>query len=337
MKTKSKIVAVALASSFAFATLMAGSAHAVTPARHDGGGGGGGFAVRCEFSHTDNVDPIVMPGKKMVSHSHKFFGNTTTDENSTGASLLAGNSTCEDPNNLSAYWVPALYQDGIEVDPIRVKVGYGALRGEVTAFPNGFMALTGKSDDTARWGCQVRGQRPIYTSSAANVPTCTGSEHLVAEIIFGECWDGASLDSADHRSHLANSERVDMGRSQCPSTHPVRVPRVSVEVEYPQQARGGSGITLASGAASTLHADIFEAWVSDSLQAKINESSGQRQQGPRGNDGQANGQRQQGPRGNDGQANGQRQQGPRGNQTNRPARAAQPTQQEPNQSTPVPA
>lgn len=184
------------------------------------------------------------------------------------------------------------------------------------------MALTGKSDDTARWGCQVRGQRPIYTSSAANVPTCTGREHLVAEIIFGECWDGTSLDSADHRSHRVNTERVGMGGSQCPSTQPVRVLRVSVEVEYPQQARGGSGITLASGAPSTLHADIFEAWIGDSLQTKINESSGQRQQGPGGNDGQANGQRQQGPR---------------GHQANRPARATAPTQQDPHQSTPVTA
>lgn len=330
MKTKLKIVASALAGSFALAMLMAGTAQAATPTRHggEGGGGGGGFAVRCELSHTSNVDPIVMPGMQMMSHLHMFFGNTTTDENSTGASLLAGNSTCEDPNNLSAYWVPALFQDGVEVDPIRVKVRYGALRGNVTAFPAGFMALTGKSDDTAQWGCQVRGERPVYTDSVADVPTCTGSERLVAEIIFGGCWDGTSLDSADHQSHLANIDRSGAGRSQCPSTHPVRVPKVSVEVQYPLQATGGSGVTLASGAASTLHADIFEAWVGDSLQAKIG-ASPDRGRNP-------NGQRQQGPRRDDNQANDQRQQGPRRDQQNRPARPAQSTPQDTNRSAPMP-
>ena len=52
---------------------------------------------------------------------------------------------------------------------------------------------------------------------------------------------------------------------------------------------GGSGVTLASGAASTLHADIFEAWAGNSLQNRLGGRGGQRpavaggpQNGPRG-------------------------------------------------------
>ena len=41
------------------------------------------FVVKCEFSHRDQVDPIVDFGINPSHHLHDFFGNTTTDENST--------------------------------------------------------------------------------------------------------------------------------------------------------------------------------------------------------------------------------------------------------------
>ena len=237
---------------------------------HNGGRDGRAFVVTCDFSHTATVDPIVHPGDAQMSHWHTFFGNTTTNENSTGASLLAGGTTCNDPNNKSAYWVPALYQDRVLVEPLRARVSYGRLGGDVSAFPVGFMALSGRTDDTARWGCRFPGQRPYFTSSVTQVPTCKDGALLVAEITFGDCWDGSSLDSADHASHVRAAVDGAGARPTCPATHPVRVPRVRVLVEYPPAARGGSGITLASGDAGTLHADIFEAWVGSSLQDRIN-------------------------------------------------------------------
>ena len=83
----------------------------------------------------------------------------------------------------------------------------------------------------------------------------------------------------------------------CPTDHPVRVPQVTLSVSYPAAATGGSGVTLASGAASTLHADIFEAWAGNSLQNRIGGRGGQRPavaSGPQ--NGPQNGQ-QNGPRG----------------------------------------
>jgi hypothetical protein len=71
------------------------------------------FVVRCEFSHRDPVDPIVDFGNPKSHHMHEFFGNKTTDENSTLESLRAAPSptdpgtTCTDhAEDTAAYWIP---------------------------------------------------------------------------------------------------------------------------------------------------------------------------------------------------------------------------------------
>ena len=243
-------------------------------------GGGGGFVVDCAFSHSGTVDPIVMPGHTGMSHLHEFFGNTTTNESSTGATLLAGSTTCSDSNDRSAYWVPALFQDGVRVAPIGARVMYEGRGAGVTAFPAGFMAVAGRTDQTAGWGCAAPGQRLTLGTSVASVPTCATGSRLVAQINFPQCWDGSSLDSADHISHLVFGTSSAGQATVCPADHPVRVPQVRIAVTYPAAATGGSGVTLSSGAASTLHADIFEAWTGNSLQNRISGRGGRGGQRP---------------------------------------------------------
>jgi hypothetical protein len=272
--TRSTIAAVSITAGIAGALIMSALPAQAHPGHEGNGGnrqGGGGFAVQCDFSHSASVDPIVMPGHTGMSHLHEFFGNTTTNENSTGASLLAGSTTCSDSNNLSAYWVPALYQDGTRVAPVSARVNYEGRGANVTAFPAGFMALTGRTDQSAAWGCATRGAQPTFGTSVATVPTCDPGSRLVAQITFPQCWDGTNLDSADHISHLASATA-----NVCPTSHPVRVPQVTLSVSYSAAATGGSGVTLASGAASTLHADIFEAWAGNSLQNRLSGRGGQR-------------------------------------------------------------
>ena len=244
------------------------------------GGGGGGFVVDCTFSHSATVDPIVMPGHTGMSHLHEFFGNTTTNESSTGATLLAGSTTCNDSSDLSAYWVPALFQDGVRVAPIGARVMYEGRGADVTAFPAGFMAVAGRTDQTAGWGCAAPGQRLTLGTSVASVPTCATGSRLVAQINFPQCWDGSSLDSADHISHLVFGTSSAGQATVCPADHPVRVPQVRIAVTYPAAATGGSGVTLSSGAASTRHADIFEAWAGNSLQNRISGRGGRGGQRP---------------------------------------------------------
>ena len=284
--TRSTIAAVSITAGITGALILSSVPAAAAPGDNGNGGnrqGGGGFAVQCDFSHSASVDPIVMPGHTGMSHLHEFFGNTTTNENSIGVSLLAGSTTCSDSNDLSAYWVPALYQNGTRVAPMSARVNYEGRGGNVTAFPAGFMALTGRADQTAVWGCAARGAQPTFGTSVATVPTCGVGSRLIAQITFPQCWDGTSLDSADHISHL-----VFATGNVCPTDHPVRVPQVKLAVLYPAAVTGGSGVTLASGAASTLHADIFEAWEGNSLQNRIGGRGGQK-------NGPQNGQRGGGP------------------------------------------
>jgi hypothetical protein len=72
-------------------------------------------------------------------------------------------------------------------------------------------------------------------------------------IHFPDCWNGKDLDSPDHQSHMAYSER-----GACPAGYPVPVPALTVHVKY--AIAGGPGVTLSSGAPYTAHADFFNAW-----------------------------------------------------------------------------
>ena len=76
-----------------------------------------GWIVSCTFSHSLNDDPIVFPGQVGVSHLHDFTGATTTNAFSTFTSLRTGGTTCAIPGDKSAYWVPALYEDGVRILP----------------------------------------------------------------------------------------------------------------------------------------------------------------------------------------------------------------------------
>ena len=272
--TRSTIAAVSITAGIAGALVLSAMPAQAHPG--DNGTRGGGFVVDCSFSHSATVDPIVMPGHTGMGHLHEFFGNTTTNENSTGATLLAGSTTCRDSNDLSAYWVPALFQDGVRVAPTSARVMYGGRGANVTAFPAGFMAVAGRTDQTAAWGCATPGERPTFGTNVASVPTCAAGSSLVAQITFPQCWDGTSLDSADHISNLVFATTAGGQAPVCPADHPVQVPQVRIAVSYPAAATGGSGVTLSSGAASTLHADIFEAWTGTSLQNRISGRGGQR-------------------------------------------------------------
>jgi len=252
-----------------------GAANTANPPPRRTGAPAPGFTVACGFSHTAAVDPIVMPGMAGMSHRHEFFGNTTTDEDSSGASLLAGASTCIDRRDRSAYWIPSLLVDGERLAPRTAVVTYArGGPGKVTAFPVGFMAVSGRSDQTAGWACVSPGTRPRFTAHVSEIATCTGGSHLMAQIRFGQCWDGTSLDSSDHKSHLVFGTHETRaagrpGRLVCPGDHPVRVAQLKLDVHYPAGIASDSNVTLSSGDVSTLHGDIFEAWTGTSLQERL--------------------------------------------------------------------
>jgi hypothetical protein len=73
---------------------------------------------------------------------------------------------------------------------------------------------------------------PCDAKDTAEFPSkpCPGG--IRATVIFPSCWDGKSLDSPDHQSHVAYSPGSALAGDKCPTTHPVRIPQVMYEIMY---------------------------------------------------------------------------------------------------------
>ena len=112
-----------------------------------------GWIVSCTYSHSLKDDPIVFPGQAGASHLHDFAGAQTANAFSTFTSLRAGGTTCAMPGDTSAYWVPALYEDGVRILP-KARSGntvfyyrrIGAPEGTIVQpFPPGLKILIGNA------------------------------------------------------------------------------------------------------------------------------------------------------------------------------------------------
>jgi hypothetical protein len=231
--------------------------------------GGGYFAVACGFSHRNQDDPIVYPGERGRSHDHTYFGNLSTDADSTPASLRrAGRTTCRLRADTAAYWAPTLFLDGRAVEPLGAVVYYVRRTFDaVDPFPAGLRVIAGNAAAPAAqsrrvtyWSCGGRGG----AVRSSTVPTCAGGKGsgLRLHVNFPDCWDGMRLDSADHRSHMAYSED-----GECPLSHPVETPAISLVVYY--GIAGDGDVELASGGQHSGHADFVNAWDQRTLAALV--------------------------------------------------------------------
>ncbi|MEO3810211.1 DUF1996 domain-containing protein [Sphaerisporangium sp. B11E5] len=222
------------------------------------------FLADCPFSHRLPDDPIIFPGLAGASHMHSFFGNTTTNANSTVQSLLAGRSNCNPSTDLSSYWTPTLYNGTTPVEPSIVTfyyLGEGVrddVRERIQPLPLGLRIIAGNAKatgvndptSTARWSCLHAGQVP----PSKDFVTCPAGTQMESYLDFPQCWNGRDLDSADHKSHMAFPVNGD-----CPSTHPVPVPKLRQVLRYPVNGNPAA-FRLASGPGYTMHGDFFNAW-----------------------------------------------------------------------------
>ena len=223
-------------------------------------------------------DPIVYPGQPGRSHLHVFFGNTGTNANSTAASIAStGNSTCRGGTiNRTAYWVPAIIdtKDGTPVAPYSLisyyKTGYtGISPTKVQALPTGLRMIAGDSTNhkpISVWPTSFTCIDPVTGTGPKTIhlpSTCAAGSMIIATVIFPQCWDGANLDSPDHKSHMAYPSD-----GACPSDHPVALPEVSFNVLYP--VTDGAAVArwrlssdtydAALPAGYSSHADWFNGW-----------------------------------------------------------------------------
>jgi hypothetical protein len=211
----------------------------------------------CKVTEHRSDDPIVFPGRPGVSHNHTFVGNTATDAYSTAATLLTGQTSCQDTQDESGYWMPTLYQNDTVVDPSTVTIYYkSGVRDyrTVQPFPTNFRLLVGspKTPDVAHF----QGNWQCTGYQGADFPaSCPAGSALIVHLKAPSCWDGLDLDSIDHVSHMAYPVN-----GVCPANFLVALPMLEIKVAYKLPGGVTTGLRYASGASFTFHYDFLNAW-----------------------------------------------------------------------------
>lgn len=263
----------------------------------------GAFRLICQAGQPNRYDPIVYPGE-LSPHVHQPFGNTGISKSSTYESLrTTGDSTCMNPLNRSAYWIPAMFNGlGQIVVPDYVAIYYKrfpmgdprcAQQGIACAdLPRGLRYVYGWSmtdplaakTGSAYFNCDGPGAtQGHYENILEAAKFCPVGSRLGAIINAPDCWDGKNLDSPDHRSHVAyGSYDPNDGIYKCPKTHGYVIPTFTQQVWYlvapgDQVVRtdGRPGWHLSSDVmgdhmmtpGSTFHADWFGAWDEATMRA----------------------------------------------------------------------
>lgn len=245
----------------------------------------GVFRVTCDFSHRAMADPIVSPGTKSA-HMHDFFGNETTDMNSTYDSMIGQPTSCGINTDTAAFWAPTMLdknENPIPVDSAAVYYrDWPDSADQVTAFPKDFRIVSGfpnlqqakgigGSPVGGNWGFQCDNDQALQPTSAID---CTGHSQtqVIAVVFFPQCGDTNSTgkiltDSPDHRSHAAFATS-DGG---CPADHPVKLPLAYLKIKYAitdcisaQCHLSSDGMSIDGKSCSdpgcTLHADFWNTW-----------------------------------------------------------------------------
>jgi Domain of unknown function (DUF1996) len=239
----------------------------------------GSFRVECDLSHRAQVDPIVAPGG-IGAHMHDFFGNTSTNANSTYQSMRNGGSTCGNALDTAGYWAPTLYKNGVPV-PVETSIFYYRNRpveySQTVPFPRDFRMIAGGANafPNAYWTCDGESDTG-FGSRRTFVPDCGGSQ-VKLHIFFPSCWDGVRLDSADHRAHVAYGLDDDDNQPEgtdpdlCPASHPVKLPHLDFRVQY--DLSDGRGAKFSDGTVLA-HADFWNTWVQAELERGVRECLG---------------------------------------------------------------
>ena len=229
------------------------------------------FNATCAYSHSRPDDPIVFPNMPGASHMHSFLGNPSTNAATSTQTLLQNaGTTCRPGQDLSAYWIPSLFERGQVIEPKDVVVYYGSRLADPTRtvpFPQGFRYIAGDArlqtptpaGSVNAFYCAGPGGE-IGRSADGNWPRCAPTATLMFQLVFPDCWDGIHLDSPSHKEHVAYGN--------CSGQFPVAIPSVSFLISYPT-AGSADGFQLASGMASSMHGDSWMAWDNAALGQRV--------------------------------------------------------------------
>ena len=238
--------------------------------------GGGQFVVRCLYSHSLPDDPVVFPGQPGASHLHDFFGNTSVKASSTVDSMLASDTTCQAASDTAGYWAPTAYLNGVQVTPTVMRIYYLDTRGQETeTIPSGLQVIGGNRDAVSpadnphvRWYCGainvVRTPREDAPYDCSPWSQYAFVDGVIAIVDLPNCWDGVGLGA---------ESVVYPDGTNCPPSHPRVLPRLSERIHYgvmnPLNPDGSMAFTLASGSYWSMHADFWNTWQQDRLDALV--------------------------------------------------------------------
>jgi hypothetical protein len=239
------------------------------------------FVTRCNYSHTNNDDPIVFPGRQGAAHSHDFFANRSTQFDSDYASLRGTplGTTCVNPDDKSAYWIPTVsWANNSGTRTLKPSTAHfyyrsGGKPPQTVLPPPPELKVVPNTHVT--WRCSQN------TAASPSPPTRCSSGALVVTIRFPDCLAEDEIGQLltdtdpnnsrfpnDHRSHMAYAVSQGDGTKLCPDTHPNPIATLFMEVKFKIGTTSGS-VSLSSdhGAppGSTMHADFFNAWDQEKL------------------------------------------------------------------------
>jgi hypothetical protein len=268
---------------------------------------GASFAVRCNFSHRAQVDPIRVPGVPS-GHMHDFFGNRTTGASSTYQSMTAGGATttCSRPEDKAGYWIPTVSWRKASTGQLttlsanRAVFYYRAGLKDYRTVQPFAPDLRHINDQRITWFCGINDNG---VGSATPPTRCSGGV-LSLKIVFPDCVakgdlndpnlqpvpstsnyrtgalknevtaqvidpeSGQVIDSPEHEEHMVRSLlRNNRTTRVCPSTHPIPVPTLTVNISFPMPTTSGTVVLPSDqpgdppGASN--HVDLWNTWNQD--------------------------------------------------------------------------
>ncbi|MEV8559015.1 DUF1996 domain-containing protein [Streptomyces sp. NPDC051917] len=225
--------------------------------RRQGNASTGTFTTRCGVNanknhNTDNV--IVAPGvTNGAHHLHDYVGNQKVNAFSSNQTFLQGGTSCQNKNDLSAYYWPVVrVQDGSQdfdqnadgggkegnvgkiLTPVQAQIKYvGSPASKVVAMPQFLRIITGDAKTTtnglananAHWSCTGFENKVQLTQQ---YPICPQGSKVVRTFAFQSCWDGQNIDSANHRTHVAFA---DPASGVCPNGFKA-IPQLTMRLVY---------------------------------------------------------------------------------------------------------
>jgi hypothetical protein len=210
------------------------------------------FTVQCAYTRSLSDDPIVFPNQSGSSHLHDFFGNRTVDAFSTYGSLLNQPTSCANDDDTAGYWAPAVYLNGLKIQPLNLRAYYSEKVAVTQPFPPGLGIVAGNSKalgpqavNRVYFGCG----NGTGISKVNYAPNCAGTGGtFTVHVIFPTCLD---------------PQTNAVAYEPCPSGYTTTLPQLTERIMYPiQDARA---VMLASGPLYTFHADFYNSWNQEAL------------------------------------------------------------------------